>query len=117
MAKSDTQPESKRKKPKRQPQRNRRIVLWLLVFAACVFVVDSLVGDRGLLAMMRARQQYERLAATIADVRGDNARLRGEARRLRDDPAAIEEIARRDLGLIKAGEKVFIVKDVQPPQK
>jgi cell division protein FtsB len=28
----------------------------------------------------------------------------------------IEEIARRDLGLVKPGEKVFIIKDVQPPK-
>ena len=28
-----------------------------------------------------------------------------------EDPAAIEEAARRDLGLMKPGEKLFIVKD------
>jgi cell division protein FtsB len=36
------------------------------------------------------------------------------ARRLREDPSAIESVARRDLGLIKPGEKVFIVKDAAP---
>jgi cell division protein FtsB len=34
------------------------------------------------------------------------------ARRLRDDPAAIEEQARRELGLIKPGEVLFIIKDI-----
>ena len=34
--------------------------------------------------------------------------MRNEARRLREDPTAIEELARRELGLIKPGEKVFI---------
>ena len=82
---------------------------------AAIIVVDSLVGERGLLAMLRARKQYEELAATIARQRAENARLRDEARRLTDDPAAIEEIARRELGLIRPGEKVFIVKDVAPP--
>jgi cell division protein FtsB len=38
--------------------------------------------------------------------------LRELARRLKEDPLAIEEIARRNLGLIKPGEKVFIIKDV-----
>ena len=52
------------------------------------------------------------LAAAIARQRAENARLREEARRLREDPRAIEEIARRELGLIKPGEKVFIIKDV-----
>ena len=34
------------------------------------------------------------------------------ARRLREDPSAIEEQARRELGLIKPGEVLFIVKDI-----
>jgi len=86
----------------------------LLVFVACVILVDALVGDRGLLASIRARREYEELAATIARERTENAQLREEARRLKEDPSAIEEIARRELGLIKPGEKVFIVKDVTP---
>ena len=52
------------------------------------------------------------MSATIARQRAENARLRETARRLREDPSAIEEIARRELGLIKPGERVFIVKDV-----
>jgi len=116
VATSNT-PEPKRRKTRRQPLRKRPIVLWLTLFAASVFIVDNLVGERGLLAMLRARQEYDQLAATISRVRRDNARLQDEARRLREDPLAIEEVARRDLGLIKAGEKMFIIKDVQPAQR
>lgn len=101
--------------PKR-PTRNRRIVQLLVLFVASVIIVDGLVGDRGLLAMLRARQEYDQLAASIARQRAENAKLRDQARRLREDPSAIEEIARRELGLIKPGERVFIVKDV-PPSK
>jgi cell division protein FtsB len=100
-------------KPK-PPGRNRRIVHLVLLFVASVLVVDGLIGDRGLLAMLRARQDYDALSATIARQRAENARLREVARRLREDPSAIEEIARRELGLIKPGERVFIVKDVPP---
>ena len=42
------------------------------------------------------------------------SQLREEARLLREDPATIEEIARRELGLIRPGEKLFILKDVEP---
>ena len=99
--------------PKR-PTRNRRIVHVLLLFVASVIVVDALVGDRGLVAMLRARHEYDELSAAVARQRADNAKLRETARRLKDDPSAIEEIARRELGLIKPGERVFIVKDVPP---
>jgi len=92
-------------------------VYWLLVFAASVIVLDGFFGERGLVAMLRARHEYDELAASIAQQRGENARLREEVRRLKEDPSAIEEIARRELGLIRPGEKVFIVRDVPPPAK
>jgi cell division protein FtsB len=98
---------------KRSPH-GRRIVHWLLMFVASLIVVDGLFGERGLLAMLRARQEYEQLAATLARQRAENARLREDVRRLNDDPRAIEEVARRELGLIRPGEKVFIIKDVPP---
>jgi cell division protein FtsB len=89
----------------------------IFLFVAVLIVVDALVGDRGLLAALDARRQHDDLAAAVARQRAENARLSEEARRLRDDPAAIEEIARRDLGLIRKGEKVFIVKDLASPAK
>ena len=100
-------------RPKR-PDRTRRIVQVLLLFIAAVIVVDALVGEQGLFAMLRARRQADELAATIARQRAENARLREEVRRLTEDPAAIEEVARRELGLIRPGEKLFIVKDLSP---
>src|SRR4051812_45415912 len=116
VAKQDEKKRAPRRKaqaPKR-PTRNRRIVQLLLLFIAAVIVVDGLVGERGLLAIMRARQDYDALSSAIARQRAENMRLREVARRLREDPSAIEEVARRELGLIKPGERVFIVKDVPP---
>jgi cell division protein FtsB len=86
----------------------------VLIFIACVLVVDALVGEKGLLAMRQARRQYRTLEQSLADARAENVRLREEARRLREDPEAIEEIARRELGLIKPGERLFIIKDIDP---
>jgi cell division protein FtsB len=113
VAKNDDRPAPKRRasQPKRSAGRSRRIVHWVLLFVASVIVVDALVGDRGLVAMLRARQEYDELSASIARQRTENARLRDMARRLREDPSTIEEIARRELGLIRPGERVFIVKD------
>ena len=93
--------------------RTRRIVQLLLIFVGVIIVVDALVGDQGLLVMLRARRQHDELAAAIAGQKAENARLREEARRLTEDPAAIEEVARRELGLIRRGEKVFIIKDLK----
>jgi cell division protein FtsB len=92
----------------------RRALRYLLVFVGCVLVVDALVGEKGLLAMMKARDEYQALEQSLQAARAENEELREQARRLREDPAAIEELARRELGLIRPGEKLFIVKDVRP---
>ena len=118
MPQSDTPPTVRRHtQTLNRKARNRRLLHLGLVLFAMVIVLDALAGDRGLLAMIRVRAQYKALATTLARERAENARLGEQARRLRDDPTAIEEVARRELGLIKPGEKVFIIKDVQPNPK
>lgn len=97
-----------------RPGRAARIVRLLLLACAVVVVIDALVGERGLLAMLRARREYDALAQRTTRLRQDNAQLREVARRLREDPRAIEEVARRDLGLIRRGETLFIIRDAAP---
>ena len=87
---------------------------YLLLGLGIVLVVDALVGDKGLLEMLKKRDEYRALEQTLTRSRAENERLREEARRLREDPAAIEEIARRELGLMQPGEKLFIIRDVPP---
>ena len=111
MKKTPSSPLSGTSNPKR---RRRRALQCALLVVGAVLIVDALVGEKGLLAMLRARQQYRGLEQSLADARSENARLRDEARRLREDPVAIENLAREELGLIKPGEKLFIIKDVSP---
>jgi cell division protein FtsB len=92
-------------------RRGGRLVRYALAFFTVVVIIDAIVGEKGLLALMHARAEYERLEADINRVKGENASLRDEARRLREDPDAIEDVARRELGLIKPGETVFIIRD------
>jgi cell division protein FtsB len=96
-------------------RRGRHALQYLLVVVGCIFLVDALVGEKGLLEMIKKRQEYRALEQSLERARQENARLREEARRLREDPAAIEDVARRELGLIKPGERLFIVKDVPAP--
>jgi cell division protein FtsB len=97
--------------------RVRALVRALILFVGCVLVTDAVFGERGLLEMRRARRRHDELASGIATLRQQNARLREDARRLREDAAAIEAIARRDLGLIRRGELLFIVKDLPSPHR
>jgi cell division protein FtsB len=103
--------------PARVPRpatRGSRVVRLALIIIAAVVLVDALVGEKGLLATIRARHEYTELSAQISRKRTENIHLREVARGLREDPNAIEELARRELGLIRPGETLFIIKDVTP---
>jgi len=100
--------------PSRAGGRARRLVRYLLVAVTAVLVMDALVGEKGLLALLQARRESAAVSRALEGAREDNKALREEARRLKEDPTAIEAIARRDLGLIKPGEKLIIVKDIAP---
>jgi cell division protein FtsB len=85
-----------------------------LVLIGCLVLGESLIGERGLVAMMRAREAYRNEERLRDEARARNERLKEDVRLLRDDLPTIEDVARRELGLIKPGEKVFRVKDVPP---
>jgi cell division protein FtsB len=79
--------------------------------------VDALVGDRGFVERLRMRRKYADTAATLDAMRRDNARLRVRVQSLREDGSAIEAIAREDLGLMRPGEILFVVRDARPASR
>ena len=88
-----------------------RALAWLLPFGllllAIVAVPLRILDSQGL-------PRYRALRTELAEVKTQNARYRREVRdlerevrALRSDPAAIERIARDELGMIRRGELVF----------
>jgi cell division protein FtsB len=95
----------------------RRGVHLLLIFVTLVLIIDALIGEKGLMESMHAQRQYRELSASLDRLRRDNSNLRDEARRLKEDPATIESLAREQLGLIRPGEIMFILKDLKDEKK
>jgi cell division protein FtsB len=94
----------------------RRFGPKLLVLATIILIVDALIGDKGLVERLRERQRFNDVKTSLDTLRQENAALREQARRLREeDPSTIESAARKQLGMIKPGEVLFIVKDVDAP--
>lgn len=97
------------------PWQRRHLTRLLFSLLTAILIANALVGDRGLPANLRIRHEHRELEAAIAALRATNRRLQLEAERLRNDPAAIEELARRELGLVRPGERLFIVTDRRAP--
>ncbi len=117
--KEAAEPLRRRRVPPPAPRtlRWRRTLDYLLLFVAVVLVVDALVGDKGLMDTMRARQRSAELHAEVQRLRAENAELLERAHRLDTDPAAIESLAREELGLIRPGEVLFILKDAPQQER
>ena len=84
---------------------------------AVLLAINAVVGEHGLVAMLQARQGSAAMREKLTRAQAENQRLEEQIERLKNDPAAIEEIARRKLGLIRRGEKVFIITDLPSPAK
>jgi cell division protein FtsB len=98
---------------------NRRssAVTAVLLFLALGLVIDGITGERGLLANRRGQEQLQQAQQKLNAAKRRNDELRDLIKRLKEeDPATIEDIARRERGFIRPGEKLFIIRDV-PKEK
>ncbi len=78
-------------------------VLTISVVAVPVLVLEP----EGLPRMRALEKELQGVQAENADLRRDVTRLRGEVKDLREEPAAVERIAREQLGLVRKSEVVF----------
>ena len=99
---------------RRRAARVRRALQYLVLFTLAVVLVNAVAGERGIVELRRARREYRQVAAAVTALREDNAALQQQARLLREDPDTIEHLARQELGLIRKGEVVVILRDAVP---
>jgi cell division protein FtsB len=64
-------------------------------------------------ARLKQQGEIDALRAEKARVEAENTALRKDIKKLREDPAHIEPLARKNLGLIKEGEEAYKV--IEPP--
>jgi cell division protein FtsB len=96
-------------------ERRRRLVTWGLVLGSFILMVNALFGEYGYLAGVRARQEYLTLLDSLTKVQDENRRILDQIRALDTDPAALEDVARRKLGLVRPGETLVIIHDTPRP--
>lgn len=98
--------------PAPRPSRRRlqrRAARFIVILVGVILLGNALVGERGLMTMVRANRDFTTLSQMITALRAENEELREEAREFLEEPRMIEDLARRDLGLIEPGEILFIV--------
>jgi cell division protein FtsB len=83
-----------------------RLVAAAVVAFALAYVPYHLYARSGLAKTITLRRDLTALRARNRELAAENDRLEREAEALRDDPTAIERVARTDLGWVRPGEIV-----------
>src|SRR5947199_289292 len=84
-----------------------RVLSAVLLLAIATVTVSALIGEHGVPHLLRLRAERQDLGRTAFALLEENARLREDLARLKDDDLYLEELARRQLGLVKPGEIVY----------
>jgi cell division protein FtsB len=78
----------------------KRPLLFILLFVFLVMGLLTFFGEKGILHLLRLKRELTR-------IQEENQRLREEVKRLQQEKRYIEEIARRELGMVKEGEVIY----------
>jgi len=103
-----------RKQPKRESPwraRLRRAGVYAGGALLVLVLMHTIFGPYGYLSMRRSQKEIEQLRKDIDQLDQENVQLSGEIRALQTDPAAIEKVAREDMGLARPGEMIFRLPD------
>ena len=95
----------------RRPKREKKGLRRLIILVTMLLLGNALVGERGLLETFRVYNDSMTLGHEIQKLRRENESLRRASLRLQQDPQTIEDLARRDLGLIRPGEILLVIRD------
>jgi cell division protein FtsB len=92
-------------------QRRKKIWTYGLLLLSAGLMVNALIGEKGYLANLQAKQEFQDVSESLRRLKAENARLKEEAKRMQTDPRALEDSARLQLGLIKPGETLITLRD------
>ncbi|HZW35463.1 MAG: FtsB family cell division protein [Deltaproteobacteria bacterium] len=101
---------------------HRRLPLLIAGAAALFLLLFSLFREMGVVGTWKLYRTREQVMEENVRLRDENLRLRKEVENLKTNPSYIEEIARKELGLIGEKENVIVLdrkKDASavPPQR
>ena len=91
----------------------------LLFFLVSFLILGYLTffGEKGIFHLHRLEKELVRIREANRKVEEENQKLRDEVRRLQQDKRYIEEIARKELGMVKAGEILYLFDSSSNEQK
>lgn len=89
----------------------QKILLSLSILIIFSLLLIIIFGDKGLVDLNLLKKKRDRLIEKNANITMDNLSLYREIDRLKHDSRYIEDVVRRELGLIAEGDVIFKLKN------
>ncbi len=87
--------------------KRQKIALACVLGAMFILLLVVILGDKGWLELRRLQHARQSLIKGNTLLTVENSKMYEKIDRLKDDPAYIEDIARRKLGMIRSNELIF----------
>jgi cell division protein FtsL len=81
----------------------------IFILGFVLLLLQDVFGTHGVVAMRRSQQEAAQIGKEIKQLDDENKQLDQRVKELKSDPHAIEEIARKDVGLARPGDIIFKV--------
>jgi cell division protein FtsB len=88
----------------------KNILLVLAIVAMCLMLLFIVFGENGLSDLYRLKKQKENLSQKNDELKKENISFYREIERLKHDPRYVEDVARKELGVIGKDEVIIKVK-------
>jgi cell division protein FtsL len=85
----------------------RKRFLFLILISLLIFGILTFFGEKGVFHLFRLQKELARVKEKNFKLEGENQTLKEEVKRLKSDKRYIEEIARKELGMVKEGEIIY----------
>jgi cell division protein FtsB len=82
-------------------------LLLFILFSFVILGYLTFFGEKGILHLHRLQKELARIEEANKKMEEENQKLREEVKRLQHDKRYIEEIARKELGMVKEGEMIY----------
>ena len=88
-------------------ERKRKRLLLLILISLLIFGILTFFGEKGIFHLFRLQKELTRVKEKNFKLEEENQKLREGVKRLQSDKRYIEEIARKELGMVKEGEIIY----------
>ena len=87
--------------------KRHRVYLYLALLGLAAFMIVIFFNDKGLMDLSRLKGEKQRQVAKSNDLARQNLSLLRAIERLKSDPRYVENVARRELGVIGRDELIL----------